>query len=80
MNDEKNLQTPTSKLDPKSTNPNNREEKKVIATAMRYEGPIPPASELEKYNNIVPGCASILIDMAVKNSEHRRYPRIIPAS
>lgn len=53
-----------------SNEPSNQNGK--LVTAMHYAGPLPPSSELERYERLAPGCANILIEMAQKNSEHRR--------
>jgi len=36
-----------------------------------WQGPLPPAAELERYNHVVPGGAERLFTMAEKQSEHR---------
>lgn len=40
-------------------------------TTVSYSGPIPPPESLEKYDKVVPGSAQTIIDMAVKEQEHR---------
>jgi len=40
-----------------------------------YQGPIPPASELEKFDKIEKGIASRIISMAEKDGEHTRKIR-----
>lgn len=45
--------------------------KKQMVTAI-YQGPLPPASELEKYENILPGAANRILTMVEKQSDHRR--------
>ena len=37
-----------------------------------YSGPIPPASELAKYETILPGAANRILTMAEKQSQHRQ--------
>jgi uncharacterized membrane protein len=39
---------------------------------MRYEGPLPPSAELQKYEQISPGAAKAIIDNFLAESEHRR--------
>lgn len=40
--------------------------------AASFEGPLPPPSMLEHYNEIVPGAAERILAMAEQNGEHRR--------
>ena len=44
----------------------------TIMQAEAYSGPIPPASELEKYEKIQQGAADRIIRMAEKQSSHRQ--------
>jgi len=44
----------------------------IIAQQSSFSGPIPPPQFLEKYNEIVPGSAEIIINMAKDQSEHRQ--------
>ncbi len=39
---------------------------------MHYSGPLPPATELNAYNQICPGSADRLITMAEQQSKHRQ--------
>ena len=44
----------------------------VTQTEMQHwHGPLPPPNSLEKYDEIVPGSAQTIINMAVKEQEHR---------
>jgi uncharacterized membrane protein len=43
----------------------------VASMQMTFQGPLPPAIELEKYNQIVPGAAERIIAMAEKQTAHR---------
>jgi len=43
----------------------------VASMQMTFQGPLPPAVELEKYNQIVPGAAERIITMAEKQTAHR---------
>lgn len=48
---------------------------KQIAAIMKgefYIGPIPPAAELQKYENIQPGFADRILTMAEKQETHRQ--------
>lgn len=48
---------------------------KQIAAIMKsefYVGPIPPAAELQKYENIQPGFADRILTMAEKQEAHRQ--------
>jgi uncharacterized membrane protein len=37
----------------------------------QYSGPLPPAEELDRYNQIVPGAADRLLGLVEKQSDHR---------
>ena len=39
---------------------------------MRYEGPLPPSAELQKYEQIFPGAAKSIINNFLAESQHRR--------
>jgi uncharacterized membrane protein len=39
---------------------------------MRYEGPLPPSTELQKYEQITPGAAQAIIENFLAESRHRR--------
>ena len=39
--------------------------------AASYSGPLPPPAMFEQYNNVVPGAAERILQMAEKQSEHR---------
>jgi len=39
---------------------------------MTYQGPLPPSSELEKYEQIAPGAADAIISNFIAESHHRR--------
>ena len=43
-----------------------------VVSASLYSGPLPPASEMEKFEAICPGSADRIITMAEKQSEHRQ--------
>ena len=45
---------------------------KVMRSMELYSGPIPPASELAKYETILPGAANRILTMAEKQSQHRQ--------
>ena len=42
------------------------------AAMQLYSGPIPPANELKKYEEILPGAADRILTMAEEQSAHRR--------
>ena len=58
--------TPATRQNPK--NASTRTDS--VAIHQEYSGPIPPASELAKYNNIVPNAAERILVMAEKNQQH----------
>src|SRR5688572_14191133 len=37
----------------------------------KFSGPLPPPELLKEYNEVVPGCAEIIIDQFVEQSKHR---------
>ena len=43
-----------------------------VSKQMSFSGPIPPPQFLEKYNEIFPGAAEIIIKMAKEQAEHRQ--------
>ncbi len=43
-----------------------------VVTKQLYAGPIPPASELQKYETILPGLANRIMTMAETQSNHRQ--------
>lgn len=45
---------------------------KVMRSMELYSGPIPPASELARYETILPGAANRILTMAEKQSQHRQ--------
>ena len=57
---------------PVAKNDNNTPESNTQATlvAQQYTGPIPMASELEKYEQVLPGAADRILKMAEKNNEN----------
>ena len=40
---------------------------------MMYSGPIPPASEMAEYNNVIPNGGDRIMKMAENQSEHRQH-------
>ena len=58
--------TPATRQNPKNTSTRTDS----VAIHQEYSGPIPPASELAKYNNIVPNAAERILVMAEKNQQH----------
>ena len=54
--------------------PRERDDRKIISQT--YTGPIPPSSELSKYEEIIPGAANRIISMAEEESKHRQITEI----
>ena len=52
--------------------PQKSNSKTTIVAQTSYSGPLPPASEMEKYEQICQGAADRIIRMAEKQSEHRQ--------
>jgi uncharacterized membrane protein len=48
-----------------------------ITTAEMYVGPIPPASEMQKYEEICPGLSNRIMAMAESQSSHRQQIELI---
>lgn len=48
-----------------------KETVKVTASVQIRSGPLPPAEELQHYNEVLPGAAKTIIDMGVKEQDHR---------
>lgn len=44
----------------------------VTNSQFSYKGPLPPSSELLRYNDACPGAANRIISMAEKQAEHRQ--------
>lgn len=44
----------------------------TLVASTSYSGPIPPASELRKYEDILPGSADRILQMAERQSSHRQ--------
>ncbi|MYH02114.1 MAG: DUF2335 domain-containing protein [Nitrospira sp. SB0675_bin_23] len=42
-----------------------------LKKSVSWSGPIPPPSALEGYENIIPGSANRILEMAEKQTEHR---------
>ena len=40
--------------------------------SQKFEGPIPPPDVLQRYDELMPGAASIIIEMAQKQAAHRQ--------
>ena len=46
----------------------------IAQTEMQHwQGPLPPPESLKRYDDIAPGTAQTIIDMAVKEQEHRHF-------
>jgi uncharacterized membrane protein len=55
-----------------SNPPTKKRVARISATARMYSGPIPPADELIKYEQVCPGAADRIIAMAESQSKHRQ--------
>jgi len=53
------------------TNKNDKGKQIVQRTSMTYEGPLPPASEFERYERVCPGAADRILAMAENEEAHR---------
>lgn len=53
----------------------NRGQRALIAqhTQLSYRGPLPPASEIERFEQVLPGAADRLLKMAEGNAGHRQH-------
>ncbi|MFA4890031.1 MAG: DUF2335 domain-containing protein [Candidatus Paceibacterota bacterium] len=51
---------------------NNTNNSAVVRQQMTFSGPLPPPYVLKGYDDIVPGAAKIIIDMAENQSAHRQ--------
>lgn len=58
------------------SNNKNGDKNPVVKATVRameiHSGPIPSASELAKYENVLPGAANRILEMAEKQSQHRQ--------
>ncbi|MFT8910090.1 DUF2335 domain-containing protein [Leuconostoc pseudomesenteroides] len=50
----------------------NRNNGSKMTLQQRYSGPLPPASELGRYESIEPGLANRIVEMAEKQAAHRQ--------
>jgi uncharacterized membrane protein len=55
-------------IDPGSLPP---EARRIVQAIIAYQGPLPPSSELEKYEQIVPGAASRILGWVDEERHHR---------
>jgi len=67
-----NLIQQQKKLEVKVNSKTEEKEEQLSLFATSFSGPMPPASELDKYEQIYPGAAKIIIDMAIKE-QHQRH-------
>ena len=44
----------------------------IVRQETRFSGPIPPPQDLKHYDDIVPGAAKIIIEMADRQAKHRQ--------
>ena len=59
-------------LTPASINNSSKPSASIHSMQVVYSGPIPPASDLEKYEDVLPGAADRILSMAEKQSQHRQ--------
>jgi len=45
--------------------------RQIVQAVVSYQGPLPPAAELGRYNEVVPGSASRIIEWAEDERRHR---------
>lgn len=66
--------SPSSALSPDSDQELQRipPERRVIERREAYEGPVPPPDILERFDQLVPGTARRMFDLAEQESTHRR--------
>lgn len=67
-----NTQSKTSKKIAKKQYPNENQSSKIVRSMQLFSGPIPPASELLKYEQVLPGAAERIMSMAERQSIHRQ--------
>lgn len=53
------------------TKKGDRGEHLVHGASMTYEGPLPPASEFDRYEQVCPGAADRILSMAEREEAHR---------
>jgi uncharacterized membrane protein len=56
-----------------SENSSDQDEIQLIQQFHRFSGPIPAPDTLKQYKDIYPESVKIIMDMAVKQAEHRQY-------
>lgn len=62
---------PDNHKNPPAQQRQNKQERVVATRAEFYSGPLPHPQMLEKYDQISPGAAAIIIGMAEKQTNHR---------
>lgn len=50
-----------------------KENGQVETHVLAYSAPLPPASEFEKYESVLPGAADRIIKLAENQNKHRRF-------
>lgn len=48
------------------------EKQEAVFSAIKFSGPLPPARELQAYEQVVPGAADRIVKMAEDEALHRR--------
>ena len=59
--------------DPTGLHEGNENSRIMAPVALVWEAPLPPPILLEQYKQLVPRAPEIILDMAVKQSDHRMY-------
>lgn len=67
-----NTQSKTSKKIAKKQRLNESQSPRIMSSMQVFSGPIPPASELLKYEQVLPGAAERIMSMAERQSIHRQ--------
>lgn len=67
-----NTQSKTSKKIAKKQRLNENQSPRIMSSMQVFSGPIPPASELLKYEQVLPGAAERIMSMAERQSIHRQ--------
>ena len=62
-------QPPTTISNP----PLHQQQQQIVSTTFEYSGPLPPPAMLRQYNEIYPGMAKQIIDLAERQADHRMH-------
>ena len=69
----KNLSSPSDEQPSTDKQPQSSVSRRAIEASITYAGPLPHPSLLREFDNIVPGSAERIIQMAEKQVEHRQF-------